>query len=310
MVIRNSKLLDKLLGKPKKEEKESLLLSVLRLLGFNKETVKTFIKSFLVVLSLASAHYSGFMSGIPFEMLSIVAVDFLSSFIALFVFYFLMCYTVARVIAFAASQFYYSFFHTLAALFLWLKKRWPHRLKRAGPKLYKEAALYEVLFYWVVGVIVFYFIFDFSYLKVNFSSVSNMVWILCLFVFAALVMKAGFFARAPKRVMKRLVDRKRIAHRRQLLKAFIYFLTGVSLGFSYYLGMVRFNKVMGENPVYIESENFNGMANVLMKSGESFLLIDKSVGAGVFYYISERFSVRLERGEKNTEQTESVTPMW
>lgn len=309
-MVRNSKLLDKLLSKPKKEQKENLLPSVIRLLGFKKDTAKTVVRFFLVVLSFASAHYSGFMSSVPFEMLSIVAVDFLSPFIALFVFYFLMCYTVARVIAFAISQFYYSFFHTMAALFLWLKKRWPNKFKRTGPKLYKEAILYESFFYWVVGVVVLYFSFDFSYLKVDFSSVNNAIWFLCLFVFVALVMKAGFFARTPKKVVKRLFDRRRIAYRRQLLKAFIYFLTGVSLGFSYYFGTVRFDKVMGESPVYIESENFTGMANILMKSGDSFLLVDKNASAETFYYVSDRFSVKLKEESKSVEQVDSVSPMW
>lgn len=83
-------------------------------------------------------------------------------------------------------------------------------------------------------------------------------------------MKIGFAARNPKVAWGRLRDKRRVALRRLLFKSFTYLLAGFALGLSYYLGYLRFDKVVDEDSVYIESERFIGMATILMKSGESF----------------------------------------
>ncbi|VXC46873.1 hypothetical protein [Pseudomonas sp. 8O] len=303
-MVRNVALLDKLWGRNKKgqTEKEGILGTVTKILGVREDSIKAIVKATLVVLSLASAHYSGFMTQVPFEMLSIVAVDFLSAFISVFVFYFLMSYTIARVFAFAISQFYFSFFHAIAAFALRLRRHWPLRFNRSAPKIYKESMVYEKVLYWVVFAIGVYLVFNFSYLKVKYSEISKVVWFLGGSMVVALVLKAGFLARSPVVVIKRLFDRKRIAYRRQLLNAFIYFLTGISLAFSYYLGIVRFDKIMEEDAVYISSEKFKGMANVLIKSGDSFLLIDKDAEFETFFYVSDKFSVRLRDTERKEDK--------
>ncbi|MCE5364448.1 hypothetical protein [Pseudomonas anguilliseptica] len=307
-MVRNAALLDKLFrgDKQNKPKKEGLFSAVTEMLGVREDSIKTIVKAVLVVLSLASAHYSGFMTQVPFEMLSIVAVDFLSAFISIFVFYFLMSYTIARVFAFALSQFYFSFFHAIAAFVLRLRRQWPLRFNRTGSKIYKESTVYEKVLYWIVFVVGVYFIFNFSYLKVKYSEVDQVVWFLGGSIVLALILKAGFLARSPKAVITRLFDRKRIAYRRQILRAFIYFLTGLSLAFSYYLGIVRFDKIMDEEAVYISSEKFTGMANVLIKSGDSFLLVDKSAGLESFFYVNGKFSVRLkvEEGQKNKQSAD------
>lgn len=282
-MVRNAAVISKLLGAGKENEKEGegLFMALNKVLGVRKESIKSFAKFVLVVLSLASAHYSGFMTQVPFEMVSVVAVDFLSEFISVFVFYFVMCYTIARVFAFSLSQFIVSCFHTITALFLRLKRRWPVLLNRSSARMYKDSVRLEGVIYGFFLVSGMYILFDFCYLRVD---------------YLALV---------------RLRDKKRIALRRLVFKSFTYFAAGFLMGFSFYLGYLRFDKVVDEDAVSIESKIFSGMATVLMKSGESFLLLDGSANVETFYYVNDKFSVRLQDSKsKKVEPVESVSLKW
>lgn len=312
-MVRNANVIGRLIGKGKAggAGNKGVLLSLARIMGIRKDSLQAIVRSILVILSLASAHYCGFMTRMPFEMVSIVAVDFLSAFISIFVFYFVMCYTISRVFAFSSSQLVISCFHAFAAFVLLLRRKWPGRFSRSGSKVYKDTLRFESFIYYVFMVSGLCLLFNLSYLKIKYSEINEGVWYFGVGIFVALFLKAGFLARHPAKVFGRLHDKKRVAYRRQVLKAFLYFLTGLSLAFSYYIGVVRFDKIMGENAVRIESEVYSGEAVMLMKSGSSFLLVDNSSGVKEFYYVSDGFSVKLEgRNSKKEEPVEVVTPMW
>lgn len=313
LMVRNAAVISKLLGAGKKndQEGEGLFLALNRILGIRKESIKSFARFVLVMLSLASAHYSGFMTQVPFEMVSVVAVDFLSEFIAVFVFYFVMCYTIAKVFAFSLSQFIVSCFHTITALVLRLKNRWPVLLTRSSARMYKDSVRLEGVIYGFFLVLGMYILFDFCYLRVEYSRVGGSVWFFAICMVIAFLLKIGFGARTPKVALGRLRDKKRIALRRLFFKSFTYFAAGFLMGFSFYLGYLRFDKVVDEDAVSIESKVFSGMATILMKSGESFLLLDGSADVETFYYVNDKFSVRLQDGKsKKAEPVESVSLKW
>jgi len=164
-MIRNIAVVQRLTGRVKedgrKDEKEGVVEVFTRYFGANKSSIKLAIRVVLIALSLASAHYSGFMSHMPFELFSIIAVDLLPGFVSIFGFYFILCYSIARVFAFGISQVYASFFHMIAAIVLRLRRHWPRRFGRAGVKIYKEAVRYEPVLYW-------FFVFSFFYLFLTF----------------------------------------------------------------------------------------------------------------------------------------------
>lgn len=312
-MVRNSNLIKKLHGKEQVvvKKKESLPLSFMRLLGLRKDTAGSFFSFFLSVLSLASAHYFGFMAQVPFEMVSIVAVDFLPEFIAVFVFYFTMSYTVAKIFAFPAAQFVFMYLRSLSGFAFVLKRIWPRGVRKSGSKLYKDTVRLEGVIYWGLLAFGVYVLFDFCYLRLDFSKVGAGVWIFAISTLVAFLVKAGFAVRNPVRVLSRLRDKNRIAYKRSLIKGSTAFLGSVLLGFSCYFGYLRFDKVADEDSVYIESERFSGVATILMKSGESFLLLDKGADVETFYYINDKFSVKLEDSKsKKSEPVESVSLQW
>lgn len=312
-MVRNANVIGRLIGKGKADEasNKGLLLSLARIMGVRKDSLQAIVRSVLVILSLASAHYCGFMTRVPFEMVSIVAVDFLSAFISVFIFYFIMSYTISRVFAFSISQLVISGFHAFAAFVLLLRRKWPGRFNRSGSKVYKDTLRFESVIYYVFLIFGLCLLFNLSYLKIRYSEVNEGVWYFGGGIFVALFLKAGFLARHPAKVISRLRDKKRVASRRQVFKAFLYFSTGLSLAFSYYIGVVRFDKIMGEEAVYIDSEVYSGSAIMLMKSGESFLLVNNSGGIKEFYYVADGFSVKLEGKKKKEEKpVETVAPKW
>lgn len=192
-MIRNSAVIARLTGKVRKENKVGVLEFLDKYFGANKSSVKLAVRVVLVALSLASAHYSGFMSHVPFELVSIVAVDLLPSFISIFVFYFILCYSIARVFAFGLSQFYSSFFHMFAAFVLRLRRHWPKRFGRAGVRVYKEAIHYEPFLYWFLCFFIFLFVFNFAYLDFTYSEVGVFSIFLGGGMVAALIFKAWIF---------------------------------------------------------------------------------------------------------------------
>jgi len=271
-------------------------------MGFNfanlfvqhKELIKTIGRPLLVAFSLASAHYFGFMSSVPFEIASVVTLDFFPAFITTFSFYFLLCYTISRVVAFIASQLFFAGGHTLAAFSLQLRKRWPRHFSRSAVKLYKESIKYENPAYYTMLVLTFLILFNFSYLELIYTRVGETTWLYLLVAIVAIALKFGFLARPPSTVISRLRDPKRIAYRRQASKAAIYFGTAITLAFSYYAGILRYDKLKNEQPVAIESVQFTGTANILLKSGNSQLTLIQTQAKREYVFFNQHLLIRHE----------------
>lgn len=277
------------------------------LLGRRSDLIKSIGRPLLAALSLASAHYFGFISSIPFEIASVVTIDFLPAFITTFSFYFLLCYTISRVVAFIASQLFFSAGHTLAAFSLQLRRHWPNSFGRSAVKIYKESTRYEDPAYYAALLLTFLLFFNISYLEFKYASIGETTWLYLLVAVIAIALKLGFLARAPTIVIHRLLDPKRIAYRRQAAKAIIYFGTAIALAFSYYAGLLRFDKLTNEQPVAIKSVHFTGVANILLKSGNSQLSLIQSEENREYVFFNENLSIRhkikkiVKKGDKNPE---------
>jgi len=247
-----------------------------------------------IAFSLASTHYVGFMSKIPFEITSIVTLDFLPAFVGTFVFYTLLCFTIAKVIAFFFSQLLFSAGHTLAAFTLWLRRHWPNTFNRSATKLYREAIQFERPAYNILLVVFFLILFNVSYLELLYTSIGETTKIFMFIAIFAIVLKIGFLARSPAKVVRRLRDEKRIAYRRQLTRALIYFGAGLVVAFTYYAGILRFEKLQKETATTIESKFFNGNANILLKSGDSFLALRQTDNSREYIFFNEQNSISLK----------------
>uniref|UniRef100_UPI001981DF4E hypothetical protein n=1 Tax=Pseudomonas viridiflava TaxID=33069 RepID=UPI001981DF4E len=84
---------------------------------------------------------------IPFEMLSLISLEFAASFIALFTFYLTLSYTVSKVFSFALSQFYYSISALVASGVLAFRNARPKKPSSKLVKLHKDTPLLEKVSY-------------------------------------------------------------------------------------------------------------------------------------------------------------------
>lgn len=107
-------------------------------------------------------------------------------------------------------------------------------------------------------------------------------------------------------VLKRLVNRDRLALRRSILKAFLYFLTGAAVVLSFYAGYIRFDKLRGEEEVFLEIGKFSGKVNVVMSSNGLFVAIDQKTTPETFYFLSDKLMIRLEEKEQKGTGSEGL----
>ncbi len=289
----HTELLDKLIRLSDTRELAHFNVALSRWRRVKKGWNGSIAQLLFIALSLASTHYFGFMSKMPFEITSIITIEFLPAFIGTFTFYTLLCYTIAKVIAFFISQLSFSAMHTAAAFTLRLRKYWPQRFNQSASKLYREATQYESTIYSTTLIIIFLLLFNVSYLELFYTQIGKSAILLTSITTLAVILKIGFLARSPARVIERLRDEKRIAYRRQLGRASIYLGASLAVAFTYYAGILRFEKLHNENPTNIESGFFEGSANILLKSGNSFLALRKTNDSREYIFFNEHNSISL-----------------
>ncbi|MHB2050352.1 hypothetical protein [Pseudomonas sp. VEM90] len=249
-------------------------------------------KAALVFLSLGTVHYVGFLMEVPLEIVSIVSLKFVASFVGTFTFYLTFCYIVAKVLSFSISQFYYSALAPLAALTFAASKLLPNWLKKPARRMHRETNTAEKLIYWVSFVFIFIFAINFSYLKFNYSSVGKITWVSASGMAVAAFLKCGILIR-PRTQVRRILDKKRIALRKSLVRDYSYLIAGLALVLSYYTGMLRFEKIMTERLVDFKSENHQGQAHVLLSVDGAYLLAESNLNKQELLYINDGVTIRL-----------------
>ncbi|MFI8980459.1 hypothetical protein [Ectopseudomonas khazarica] len=265
-------------------------------IGTDKRFVVSTGKSALILFSLVTAHYAGFLVRLPFEMLSIVAIDLLPLFVSLLVLYFSLCYTIAKVFSFTVQQFYSSFLILVVAS-VFRVGAWFGRLPKQGAKMYREVRVVEKIIYIFFLIMIFLFTFDFAYLNLSFEALKGWVGICAVISVVALLLKTDVLSRGAGQVKRRLFDKRRVRYRRKVLEAALYIVAGSMLAFSFYSGYWRYDKLIGEEPLKIESDRYSGVVNVLIGSGSYFYGIERCSAGGNYIYVSNEFVVRLGLGD-------------
>ncbi|CAI8910995.1 MULTISPECIES: hypothetical protein [Pseudomonas] len=261
----------------------------------------------LTLASLGTAHYMGFIMAVPFEVLSIISITFLVGFVGVFTFYVTLCYLVAKVFSFAISQFYYSFIAPFAACVYAAGRIKPGRLRKAAVRLHKETPLAEKIAYGLVMVIAFPLLLNFSYLKFDFSDAGGMVISLTLGIIAAAILKSGILIRGKAQIA-RIRDKRRVALRRRLLKEYLYLVVGMLLCLSFYAGMVRFQKVLGEDQIHLSGHGYTGDVHVIFNSAGAYLAIEDSGRERVFIYVDGDVSMRVKGQLRGSSEGQAAAP--
>lgn len=228
----------------------------------------------------------------PFEIASIVSLKFLANFVAIFTFYLTLCYLVTKVFSFVISQAYYTIIAPLAALTFAASKKLPSRLRKPARKMHRETRMAEKIIYWTFFFPIFTFMFNFSYLKFDSSTASQLIWICAGVITLAAILKSGIMIR-PRTQIPRILDKKRIALRRSLLRDYLYLLAGTGVLISFYTGILRYEKIMNEDMTSLKNEYYQGQAHVLLSNDNAYLLIESSFKKQNFIYLTDKLMMQL-----------------
>lgn len=150
----------------------------------------------------------------------------------------------------------------------------------------------EKLIYWTLFFIIFSFMFNFSYLQFDYSTVGKMTWMWASGITLAAILKSGILIR-PTTQIQRILDKKRVALRRSLIRDYSYLLAGSAVALSFYTGTLRFDKIMTEDVIYFKNEQYHGQAHVLLSMDDAYLLIESSFKKQTFLYLTSSIVVRL-----------------
>lgn len=223
-------------------------------------------------MSLGTAHYMGFLWSVPFEVISVVSSRYVVSFVGIFTFYVVSCYYLSRSITFSISQFYYCFIVPLVAGVFGANRLARGKLTRSARRMYRETTMAERIIYWVFFLPMFPFLLNFAYLKFNYEVMGAEAKLLGGFLLLAAVLRSGVLNR-PNQIF-RFFDKKRIALRRRLLRDYAVFFAGAAVAVSFYAGVLRYEKVLHEEPVSLKSEMYQGDVRVLLNAGGDFLAVE------------------------------------
>ncbi|WP_156485971.1 hypothetical protein [Pseudomonas sp. ABFPK] len=158
--------------------------------------------------------------------------------------------------------------------------------------MHRETNAAEKLIYWVSFAFIFFFTLNFSYLKFHYSSVGKVTWVWAGGIFAAAFLKCGVLIR-PRTQIKRVLNKKRIALRKSLVRDYSYLIAGLALALSYYAGMLRFEKIATEKPVEFKGEKYQGQYHVLLSVEGAYLLVGSGSAKKDFIYIDNAVVIRL-----------------
>ncbi|QXH48126.1 hypothetical protein KSS93_09525 [Pseudomonas xanthosomatis] len=223
-------------------------------------------------MSLGMAHYMGFLWSVPFEVTSLVSSRYVVSFVGVFTFYVASCYYLTRAITFSISQFYYCFIAPLVVGVFGANRLARGKLRRSARRMYRETTMAERIIYWVFFLPMFPFFLNFAYLKFNYEMMGAETKLLGGFLLLAAVLRSGVLNR-PSQIF-RIFDKKRVALRRRLLKDYAVFFAGVTVVISFYAGVLRYEKILHEEPVWLKSEMYQGDVRMLLNAGGDFLVVE------------------------------------
>ena len=264
--------------------------------SLNKNRVlKEFLRGVLALLSIVVTHYAGFLYKVPSVMISIAAVEFFPTFSALFAFYLAFSYATARVFGFLLSQIAAISYISVGSIIF----RYGKFLKiKRYLKLYKARLKEESDLYWMFVVLLFCFFFSFAYIRTVTFEFSGFFIFCVVVILVAAILKTDILVISPVAIARRMVNKLRLKYRREMLASYMFVFVGVVLALSYYTGVLRFERLQGEEAVEVASGGFTGSVKILISNADGILAIEENDEVFNYVYASGETVIRLPYNKK------------
>lgn len=256
---------------------------------------KTSILAGLVALvSLSLAHYAGFLSSVPLQIVAVAGVSLAKGVTTTFLFYLFFCAVSARVLI-AIVQ--------LATLpFLALSDRlgrgfrrtmdWPRQ--RRFVRTHSETIKWEGIVWILMQALLFLFLMLGIYIKFSVTWLSGMALLLSivLVVLSGLV-RSGFFLQPKPRTFIRKIRTRRVRSGRTASATFVT-ITGALVVVAFFMGAMRASLLRDQTAQRIVTKEFTGMAAVIASSEGALLLFQKQNADLRYIYSAPEFTTSIE----------------
>nr|WP_152665034.1 hypothetical protein [Pseudomonas toyotomiensis] len=254
-------------------------------------------KGMLVVLSILVTHYAGFLSHFPIALVSAAAVEMFPTFSALTLFYVTFCYSFARVAGFVVSQGGVAFSIFIGAAYH--RKGWRQRL-RQYVRLYKNRPAEESI--WNVGItIIFFFCLLFLvYVTPESLNLGPVFYVCSVMILMAVLLKSDLMVLKPKSLVKRVKNKRRKKYRESLFASYLFLGFGVVLSGAFVSGFLRYDRLMGEQPIVYKSANLKAELKVFISSSDSVVGLQEDEDYITWIYASKDAVMRFPYRRKSS----------
>lgn len=256
------------------------------------------ISTILAIVSISLAHYAGFLSELPLQIVAASGSDLMLGVTTTFIFYISFSAILARIIIW--------FFLPFVLFIIAVTGRAEHglKLKRMSKKKkfvknYKNMLKNENSLVVLAQFIIFILIMQGLYLNLEFTWMYASLFIVTLF----LVILSGLF-RANflllfniKQYLNRLNNRPN--EKVNAVSAALFTAVTTLVVTSFAMGLMRVNTLTKSKQQQITNHYFNGYASLIANSGSSTLLFEKADGKSRYIFLTANYALAVESKPKS-----------
>lgn len=251
----------------------------------------------ITIISISTAHYAGYIKDLP-PQLSIAGGSTLAAGVTTtFIFIATVAVVLSRIIAIFTYAMILVASDLLFSLELWAKRAKKMKYKRLSIRRHQCLIKRESILSFFIQVPAFLLLMFNFYVKGS-SYMPSLIW---LFVFIILMLglinRLGLSIFNLRRIYKKIGNKSHIEFQGSTLVHVFLVILGSLTIVSYLAGEARIKHVLNLDAVTIETGYYNGKAQLLISTGEVYLLREAQLDKNQFILLSPESIIRIDEGD-------------
>jgi len=271
---------------------------------FNQKQIRLFlngnrtVNTIILIISILFAHYVGFLSQVPLQILAASGSNLVFGITTTFLFYIAFSAILARILVLAIYPLLLPFFiadihlrHTFKLQNLSQKKKFVQN--------YNNILKNENLALIVLQLILFLTILPSIYLDPipSWKTILPLVTIFLLIVISGLFRAKFLLLFSIKKYINRI--KKYSYEKINALSATLLTIAMALVILSFIMGKMRIEMLINSQPQQITNQYYRGYANFLASSDSSTLLFEKKNGKMRYIYVTDNYALAVESEPKS-----------
>lgn len=248
----------------------------------------------LALISLSLAHYAGFLTNVPLQIVAVAGMPLAKGVTATFLFYVFFCAVFARVLTSMLQLVVLPFLALTDRLERGFRRKMDWKHQRRFVRSHTQTIKWEGHIW--IGIQAVFFLLLMLGVYVKFT----ITWISGFGLFASIVLvllsglvRSGFFLQPSPSVFSRKI-RKRTARSGRAASAAFVTITAALIIVAFFLGSMRASLLRDQEPQATKTNDFTGMATVVASSEGALLLFQKLGDERRYIYFTPEFATSKE----------------